>query len=92
MRSGRRAVLWGAGARAVTFLNMLNVQEAIDRVVDVNPRKHGLHLAGTGQLIVNPDSLVDDPPDVVILTNGMYKTEIETSLHAMGLHPEITLA
>lgn len=92
--SGRRAVLWGAGARAVSFLNMLGVAPdgVIDRVVDLNPRKHGLHLAGTGHLIVAPDSLPALPPDVVILTNAMYEREIAKSLADMGLHPEILLA
>ncbi len=90
--SGQSAVLWGAGARAVSFVNMLPARPPIDVVVDLNPRKHGWYLAGGGQEIVPPEHLIDHPPDLVILTNGMYREEIRRSLEDMGLRPEIEVA
>jgi hypothetical protein len=48
-KTGQRAVVWGAGAKGVSFLNMLNNQEKIEYVIDVNPRKQGMYIAGTGQ-------------------------------------------
>jgi SAM-dependent methyltransferase len=89
--SGLRAVLWGAGARAVTFVSVVRGAESIEYVVDLNPRKHGLHLAGGGQEIVPPAALLEIRPDVVILTNSIYRDEIAASLTEMGLFPEILI-
>ena len=41
-RSGTKTVVWGAGSKGVTFLNVLKVESGIDSVVDVNPHKHGI--------------------------------------------------
>ncbi len=91
-RSNRSAVLWGAGARAVTFCNLLDARPPIDHIVDLNPRKHGLYLAGGGQQIVAPEFLIDHPPDLVILTNGMYRDEIAAALEEMGVSAELAVA
>jgi FlaA1/EpsC-like NDP-sugar epimerase len=88
-RSGRRAVLWGGGSKAVAFLTTLNLQGEIEYVVDINPHKHGTYLAGAGQEIVAPDFLRQYQPDVVIVMNPIYRQEIESQLHQMGLSPEL---
>jgi len=90
--SGRRAVLWGAGARGDTFLNAVGTPEAIPLAVDINPRKWGKYLAGTGQPIVSPEALVDDPPDVVVIANEVYREEIAARLVEMGIAADITVA
>ncbi|WP_108862166.1 class I SAM-dependent methyltransferase [Ruegeria sp. Alg231-54] len=86
---GRRAVAWGAGAKAVGFLNMLGDRDTITRVVDINPHKQGKHLAGTGQQIISPQALTEDPPDVVVLMNPIYRNEIAAQLAELGLTPEL---
>ena len=48
--------MWGAGARGVTLLNMLN-DSRIEYAVDINPRKQGKYVPGTGQQIVEPTFL-----------------------------------
>ena len=53
---GKRVVIWGAGAKATTFLNLLR-PAAVEYVIDVNSRKHGKYMSGTGQMIVPPESL-----------------------------------
>jgi hypothetical protein len=88
-RTGRRAVLWGGGSKAVAFLTTLNLQDEIEYVVDINPHKHGTYLAGAGQEIVAPDFLRQYEPDVVIVMNPIYREEIEHDLHHMGLAPEL---
>lgn len=86
---GERAVAWGAGAKAVGFFNLLGVTDAVDRVVDVNPRKQGTFLAGTGQAVVAPESLVTDPPDTVLVMNPYYATEIGQTLAELGVDAHV---
>jgi len=89
----RRLVVWGAGAKGVTFLNMLNVPTAaVEYVVDVNPRKHGRYVPGTAQQIVPPSFLQSYRPHAVIIMNSIYRGEIEQLLTEMGLGAEIILA
>jgi hypothetical protein len=79
-QQGRRLALWGAGAKAVTFLNMVPGAECIDTVVDLNPRKHGMFVPCTGQRIVGPVSLMEYQPDTVILLNPAYQAEVSQAL------------
>lgn len=84
-RLGQRCVVWGGGARGVSFLNMLETQDQIEYVVDINPRKHGMYIAGTGQQIVSPEYLRAYRPDVVIVMNPIYKEEIRQQLAEVGV-------
>ncbi|MEM1255649.1 MAG: class I SAM-dependent methyltransferase [Cyanobacteria bacterium P01_H01_bin.21] len=86
---GQRVVVWGAGSKGVTFLNILKTQNQIDYVVDINPRKQGMYVAGTGQRIVSPEFLQDYQPDVVLVMNSIYKNEIQQILTRLGLTPEL---
>jgi hypothetical protein len=90
--AGQRVVVWGAGSKGVTYLNMLREKAQIEYVVDINPRKEGMHVAGTGQRIVSPLYLREYQPDVVILMNAVYEGEIRQTLDDMGLRPEIACA
>lgn len=87
--SGKRIVVWGAGAKTVGFLNMLQIGSLIPHVVDINPHKQGLYLAGTGQEIVSPEHLRAEKPDVVILMNPIYRDEIAKQLVSMGVKAEL---
>ena len=91
-RAGARVALWGAGARGVTFLNVADPERSIGIAVDLNPRKHGLYLAGSAQQVRPPADLRELRPELVILTNPVYRREIERDLAGMGLHTEIALA
>ncbi len=86
---GRRAVLWGSGSKAVSFLTGLNVDQEVHSVVDVNPHRHGSFVAGTGHAIISPEQLADVDPDVVIVMNAVYCGEIHDMLARMGLKPRI---
>lgn len=88
-QSERRAVVWGAGSKAVAFLTTLDLQDEIEYVVDINPRKHGTYIAGTGQETVAPDFLREYKPDVVIVMNPIYREEIRQDLNRMGLATEL---
>lgn len=85
----KRAVVWGAGSKGVTFLNCLQVQQQVEYVVDINPRKHGMYVAGTGQGIVPPERLREYQPEVVFIVNSIYETEIKQMLGNLGVEAEL---
>jgi hypothetical protein len=90
--SGKRTVIWGAGAKAVTFLNTLNIQpNVIPYVVDINPRKQRMFIAGTGQEIVAPNYLNSFAPDTILVINPNYADEIYASATTMELIAEIVV-
>jgi SAM-dependent methyltransferase len=89
---GRRAVIWGAGSKGVAFLTTLGVGEEISYAVDVNPHKVGKFLAGTGHVVVGPDHLPAEPPELVIAANPIYLEEIRAELDARGLQRTELLA
>ena len=91
-RAGSKSVIWGAGAKTVSFLNLVRAGDSIEWVVDINPGKQGSYIAGTGQAIVAPDRLVEIAPDVVVIMNPVYRGEIEAQLERMGLSPELVVA
>jgi SAM-dependent methyltransferase len=88
---GRRIVLWGAGAKGVTFLNIVPGAERILAVVDLNPRKHGAFVPGTAQSVISPEALTAVRPDVVIVLNPLYQAEIQRSLTHLGINALVTV-
>ncbi|NLD73931.1 MAG: methyltransferase, partial [Chloroflexi bacterium] len=83
--ASRRVVVWGVGSKGVTFLNALGPDAPIDCVVDINPRKEGMYVAGTGQRIIAPEALREVRPDVIIIMNPAYREEIGRQAEALGL-------
>jgi hypothetical protein len=63
--------------------------ELIDCVIDVNPRKQGCFIPGTGHPIVAPADLRDRDIRTAVLMNPNYRGENESLLHGLGL--EVTL-
>jgi 2-polyprenyl-3-methyl-5-hydroxy-6-metoxy-1,4-benzoquinol methylase len=90
----RRVVIWGAGAKGVMFLNLLQVPAGagVDWAVDINPRKHGHFVPLMGQRIVAPDSLLQHPPDLVIVMNPEYEREVRSMIDEMRLECEVVSA
>ncbi|MDW8146455.1 MAG: class I SAM-dependent methyltransferase [Roseiflexaceae bacterium] len=88
----RRVVVWGAGSKGVTFLNIFRDQGAIEYVVDINPRKQGKYVAGSGQQVVEPAFLRLYQPDVVIVMNAIYIDEIRQMLETLGVAAAIESA
>jgi hypothetical protein len=91
---GRHVVIWGAGAKGVMFLNLLriNAGAGIDWVVDINPRKQGHFVALTGQRIVGPECLSQNPPDLVIVMNPEYEREVRSMINQIGIGGEVMSA
>ncbi len=89
-RQPARTALWGAGAKGVTFLNVMR-EHRIAFAIDVNPRKTGSFVPGTGHRILSPTDLaaVGAPIETVIVANHVYEPEVRAQLHEIGLHPGI---
>lgn len=87
-----RVVVWGAGARGVTLLNVVAEAADIAAAVDINPRKRGSFVAGTGHPVVTPTALIGLQPQVVVLTNSMYETEVKMMLNDIGVTAEVVVA
>ena len=85
---GRQAVIWGAGSKGITFLNVLDPGEQIPYAVDINPRKQGKFITGTGQPIVGPEKLAEVRPDTVMVMNAVYIDEIRAMVQALGVEAE----
>jgi SAM-dependent methyltransferase len=90
-RTRQHVALWGAGTKGATFLNVVPGGADVHAVVDVNPRKHGRYIPGTGHEVVAPRALVDDPPDVVLVMNNVYEDEIRRSLAGLGLDATVAV-
>ncbi|MDL5502674.1 MAG: hypothetical protein QSU88_05600, partial [Candidatus Methanoperedens sp.] len=88
-KNGRRVVLWGGGSKGVAFLTTLNIIDEVEYVVDINPKKNGTYMAGTGQKIVAPEFLIKYKPDIVIVMNPIYCNEIQETLDKIGIIAEL---
>jgi C-methyltransferase C-terminal domain/Methyltransferase domain len=86
---GEKAVIWGAGSKGVGFLSMLGVADEVTCAVDVNPTKHGLFLPGTGHEVVAPEQLRDLRPDIVVVMNPSYASEIGDQLGQLGIDAKV---
>ncbi|GJM38799.1 MAG: SAM-dependent methyltransferase [Acidimicrobiales bacterium] len=87
--SGQKLAAWGGGARAVGLLNLVPDADAIEWVVDINPRKQGTFVTGTGHAIVAPDTLRETRPDAVLVVNPVYTDEIARMLTDLGVDADL---
>jgi SAM-dependent methyltransferase len=86
IKARKKIVIWGASSKGVAFLNTLKIKDGCDYAVDINPYKRGTFIAGTGQQIVSPSFLKEYKPDVVIVMNPVYCSEIQEELDRFGLN------
>jgi hypothetical protein len=86
---GRRAAVWGAGSKGVTFANSVDRAGCIDALVDINPHKQGRFVPGTGHPVVGPAELAARGVDLVVVMNPRYRDEIATQLAGLGVEAEV---
>jgi SAM-dependent methyltransferase len=88
-RRGLRVVLWGAGSKGVTFLNLTGAADLVDYAVDLNPFKQRRFIPGTGTPVKAPRRIETSPPDVIIVVNPIYRDEIRAQAEGLlGRAPE----
>ncbi len=91
--AGRRAVVWGAGSKGVTFVNVLHADRSVvTHLVDISPRKAGRYVPLTGQRVVSPQELARLRPDVVVLMNLAYRQEVAAQLAELGVSATLLAA
>jgi len=70
----RRVAAWGAGSKGVAFSN--SVASPLAAIVDINPRKHGRYVPGTGDRVSAPSDIAGRV-DTVLVMNPLYLREVE---------------
>jgi len=70
---------------------MVGNKNQIEYVIDINPRKIGKYIPGTGHKILSPEFLREYRPDIVIVMNSIYKNEIQQTLNRLGLSTQLVL-
>ena len=85
----QRAVIWGAGSKGVTFLNVFKHYDMFEYAVDINPHKQGKYVPGTGQRIVSPDLLREYQPAAVFVMNPIYQDEIAQRISDLSLRTDL---
>jgi hypothetical protein len=88
-QANKSVVLWGSGGKGISFLNALSEPDAIGAVVDINPNRQGSFIPGTGHPIMAPEWLVQNPPELIILTNPIYESEIREQVADLNIDSEI---
>ncbi|MGE0600062.1 MAG: class I SAM-dependent methyltransferase [Dehalococcoidia bacterium] len=81
-------VIWGAGSKGATFLNLVDPGRRTAFAVDLNPKKVGRYVPGTGQRVVSPEQLAGIHPGTVIVMNPNYEDEIRALVRQLGLQQE----
>jgi hypothetical protein len=76
LASKQKLAIGGAGAKGVTLANLLDPHaDLFVCVADINPKKQGLHVAGTGHPIVSYSELAMLGVEVCLLMNPNYAME-----------------
>jgi hypothetical protein len=81
-------VLWGMATKGVVFANLVDPDGALLRGgVDVNPKKQGRFIPGSGHGIHAPEWLatLGDREVTVLVMNGNYADEIRARCAALGV-------
>jgi SAM-dependent methyltransferase len=85
-----KVALWGAGAKGVTFANLLDPDcTQIDCVVDINPNKQNRYVPGTAHPIVHPHTLPQRRVSTAVLMNPNYREENQRLLEEAGIKVDL---
>jgi SAM-dependent methyltransferase len=89
-RAAGPVVVWGAGAKGATFVQMFDADASrIAAVVDLNPAKQDQHLGGTGHRVVSPEAAAAIAPATILVMNPAYEAEIGDYVRGHGWGAEI---
>ena len=81
--------IWGAGAKGATFLNLIDPKaEHIDFAVDINPRKRGKFVSGTGHEVLGVDQIKSAGIKSAITINPNYAKENKAIIEDLHMNVE----
>ncbi len=79
--------VWGAGAKGVTFAGLFDPRaERLAGLVDINPRKQGMFVPGTGHPIFGPGELTARHITDVVVMNPVYLDEVRRAVAPLPIH------
>jgi hypothetical protein len=87
-RSGRPLYVWGAGAKGITFANLLFREGIrIESLIDINPAKQGRFIGLSGVPISAPEQVGDAflNADIIVM-NPVYLDEIRRAVSRYNPH------
>jgi SAM-dependent methyltransferase len=80
-------VVWGAGAKGVTFVTTLDPEQTrVKALIDVNPAKQGGFVPVTGHPIVGPDDLMSVGVRRILVLNPAYLDEVRAWCAGLPFH------
>lgn len=88
----KRVVLWGAGGKAISFLSLIPEAATIQSVVDVNPNRQGRYTPKSVKRVISPAELRDERPEIIIMSNPVYRCEIELEIQRQGMSCRLVAA
>lgn len=74
--SGKKVVIWGAGAKAITYSALLGAEVNITHIVDGDPKKSGGYIANINVPIELPSNTSFADADIVLVFATSYLDEI----------------
>jgi SAM-dependent methyltransferase len=85
-----KIAIWGAGAKGVTFANLIDPDRTIiECVIDINPNKQGNYIPGTGHLITDVETAAQKGVTHAILMNSNYMAEIEEMIMKKNINIQL---
>jgi SAM-dependent methyltransferase len=80
-----RVGVWGAGAKGVTFANLIDPDATgVHCFIEVNPAKQGKFIPGTGHRIIGPQQIEYERLGTILVLNPNYFDEMQEYLDAAG--------
>jgi len=90
LASQGKVALWGAGAKGVTFANLIDPDRKwIDCIIDLNPNKQGKYIPGAAHPIVSYQDIANRGITTAILMNPNYYQENLLLLKASNLNIDL---
>jgi SAM-dependent methyltransferase len=75
---GKRICIWGAGAKTLSIVTMLDGQTLANLcyVIDSDPHKHSLFIPNSRVQVISLQDALKEPPDAVLILALTYQEEI----------------
>ncbi|MDX2102037.1 MAG: class I SAM-dependent methyltransferase, partial [Alphaproteobacteria bacterium] len=90
LQRGSPTVVWGAGAKGVTFATTIDPDATlIAGLIDMNPGKQGRFVPVSGHPVYAPAALPMLAPRQIVIMNPNYRAEIAADVAALGITADI---